>query len=496
MNVLLTHGYFLPLDPKEAALHRPYPPLASLTMAAWLKEKLGLEVHFYDVMFDGGPEGLVQAVRKHRPDVLIVYDDDFNFLTKMCLENMRRTVFAAVAQLEQVPLRIVHSSDASDQAEAYLQAGFQVVVHRNAEKALVDLLAAYRRRPSLEALQHMPSLSLNTANGIVHTPPLRQNFPPEETPFPRWELIDLEPYRRQWLKHHSYFSLNVSTSHGCPYGCNWCAKPLYGRTYRAIPPERVAEEFRRLKVELGADHIWVTDDIFALQPGWLERFARELERRQIHVPYKCLSRADLITEPFAALLARTGCQEIWLGVESGSQRVLDAMDKRLRVTDAIRARQILGNHGIRTCFFLQFGYLGETLADIQATWRLIRHTRPSDIGISVSYPLKGTPFYQTVQNLLGAKRNWLHSGDLDLMYPGTYPRSFYREVYRFTHLMFGWIRLRQAQPLGGQLRLLVRQIIFLPELVLRYLRIRWTAWRKATPPDPDWMVHKVRYSEK
>ena len=496
MNVLLTHGYFLPLDPKEAAQHRPYPPLAPLTMAAWLQERLGLTVQFYDVLFDPGPEGLIRAVKRYRPDVLIVYDDDFNFLTKMCLENMRRTVWAAIQELEGVPLRIVHSSDASDQAEAYLNAGFQVVVHRNAEKALVDLLAAYQKQPSLDALAHLPSLSLNTPRGIVHTPPLRQNFPPEETPFPRWELIDLSRYRQVWLEHHGYFSLNVSTSHGCPFGCNWCAKPLYGRTYRAIPPARVAQEFFRLKHELGADHIWITDDIFALQPGWLEQWALELEQLDLRIPYKCLSRADLISEPFAALLARTGCQEVWLGVESGSQRVLDAMDKRLKVADAYQARRILGDHGIRTCFFLQFGYLGETLQDIQATWRLIRRTRPHDIGISVSYPLKGTPFYQTVQNLLGAKRNWQHSGDLDLMYPGTYPRAFYREVYRFTHLMFGWFRLTHRQPVRRWLRLLFRQMVLLPEMLVRYLHIRWVAWRKATPLDPEWMVHRVRYSEK
>jgi anaerobic magnesium-protoporphyrin IX monomethyl ester cyclase len=465
MKILITHSYFLHLDSKEAAIKKPYPPLASITLAAWIKQELGLDAEFYDVMFDKNPEGLVTALKNIQPEVFILYDDDFNFLTKMCLENMRNAIFQVLQAVPKTGMFIAHGSDASDQAEQYLRAGFDVVVHRNAELVIIELLKKYLQEKSATALKSLDSISYLNDGKFIQKPPTRKNLPLEDTPLPAWRKVDLTPYREMWRRHHGYFSLNVSTSHGCPYRCNWCAKPLYGRSYKALPPQRAAEEFNYLARELKADHLWITDDIFGLKHNWLSEFAEELKRLNIKIPYKCQNRADLINEKSARELARSGCREVWLGVESGSQKILDAMDKDETIETIKNANRLLKQHGIRVGFFLQYGYLGEDYGDIRKTLQLVRECLPDHIGISVSYPLKDTPFYDKVINQMGEKKNWRDSGDLALMFTGKYPPDFYRALHKYTHHYFGFVSLLRKQPLKKRIRRLAAQYRHIPGMI-------------------------------
>ncbi len=470
MKILISHSYFLELDPKEAANKKPYPPLASITLAAWLKQELGIDVEFYDVMFDKDETGLVQAIERVKPDVFILYDDDFNFLTKMCLENMRNAVFRMMKKTEKSGLFIAHSSDASDQAELYLKAGFDFVVHRNAEKTIIEMLHIIKNNNTLEPIKSFDGISYFNGGEYIQNPHNKRNLDLEHAPSPLWDFIELEPYKNMWVSNHGYFSLNVSTSHGCPYNCNWCAKPLYGRTYKAIPAKNIAQEFYHLKNTYGADHIWMTDDIFGLKPGWMSEFANELERLDAKIPFKCQNRADLINEESAALLRRCGCDEVWMGVESGSQKILDAMDKGETLHSIKKANHLLKRHGIKVGFFLQYGYLGEDYDDIQETLQIVRECLPDYIGISVSYPLKDTPFYEKVVSQMGEKKNWTDSADLALMFPGKYHPDFYRALYHFTHHYFGFFSLFKKQPIVKKLRRVVAQYRHIPGLI-KYKRL-------------------------
>jgi radical SAM superfamily enzyme YgiQ (UPF0313 family) len=183
-----------------------------------------------------------------------------------------------------------------------------------------------------------------------------------------------------------------------------------------------------LKRRYHPDHIWFADDIFALSRAWTAEFAAATESLDSSVPFKMQSRCDLMTPETARSLKRAGCAEVWMGAESGSQRILNAMDKGLRVEQIYQAREALAEQGIRACFFLQFGYTGETWDDINQTIRMVRETRPDDVGISVSYPLAGTAFFNIVASQLGDKVNWTHSGDLAMMFRGTYSSEFYRAL--------------------------------------------------------------------
>jgi anaerobic magnesium-protoporphyrin IX monomethyl ester cyclase len=378
--------------------------------AAALLRQRGRSVALCDVTLAEDPDALFRdAVERERPRMVAVVEDNFNFLTKMCLLRNRELAFR-MAQSAGVPV-IVNGSDASDRAAEYLHAGFQTVIVGELERALEDVdrlpKGIWRSTASVTDLDSLPDAA--------------------------WDLIDVEAYRAAWREAHGYFSLNLVSSRGCPYRCNWCAKPVFGSSYRFRSAERVAQEMLRLKREFKADHVWFADDIFALSPQWTRAFADSVEKLGAALPFKMQSRCDLMTRDTVSALKRAGCAEVWMGAESGSQRILDAMDKGTRVEQIYEAREHLRRHGIRACFFLQFGYPGETLEDIEATLRMVRQSAPDDVGISVSYPLPGTKFYDRVSQELGAKANWNDSDDLDMMFRGAYSTAFYRELAEAVH---------------------------------------------------------------
>jgi radical SAM superfamily enzyme YgiQ (UPF0313 family) len=243
----------------------------------------------------------------------------------------------------------------------------------------------------------------------------------------------MEPYRKAWVDAHGYFSTNMVSSRGCPYKCNWCAKPISGNKFHLRSAAAVAEEMKLLKVTADVHHIWFGDDVFALDRHWVQLFADEITRRDAAIPFKIQSRADLMSESTVQNLKAAGCAEVWMGVESGSQTVLNAMDKGLTLSSVRTARRLLKDAGIRACFFLQFGYPGETWTELQETIRFVREMRPDDVGISFSYPLPGTAFYERVQEQLGQKRNWTDSDDLCIMFTAAYTSDFYRAVRDALH---------------------------------------------------------------
>lgn len=431
-DVLLTHSYHLPYDPKQVRKMQPYPPLGTLYAASALCSQ-GISVAAFDTMLQDPSVGLPEALRQHRPKIVVIYEDDFNFLSKMCLTRMRDVAWqiAGIARSTGA-IVIAHGSDATDHAEEYLHSGVDFIVLGEAEQTLSELCFALLHSKDPGNIAGL--VRLDATGHVLHsTVNAPKNTSWINLPRPARELIDLEPYRRAWIAAHGYFSTSVVASRGCPYRCNWCAKPISGDRFHVRPAEAVAAEIRELKDHYGVQHIWFSDDVFALNHRWVQQFALEMETKACILPFKIQSRADLMSMETVAALKRAGCAEIWMGVESGSQKVLNAMDKGLSVSKIRTARERLERADIRACYFLQFGYPGETWEDIQQTVELVRSTRPHDIGISVSYPLPGTPFYERVQAQLGAKRNWADSDDLCGMFQTAYSDEFYRALRDALH---------------------------------------------------------------
>jgi anaerobic magnesium-protoporphyrin IX monomethyl ester cyclase len=432
-RVLFAHGHLLRFDRKQHAIGKPYPPLATITAAAYLRS-LGHEVALYDPMLDDDTRGFAPALARARPEIVVIYDDVFNWFTKMCLGRMREAALGMIAAARGAGARVVVSGhDAADAPEVYLGAGADFVAVGEAEITLGELLAGY---PTLDAAGGVPGLVFRDRGMVRRTGPRALLKELGTLPIAAWDLVDVDRYRAFWRERHGYFSLNVNTTRGCPYKCNWCSKPVYGNTYHTRTPDDVVAEIRLLRERYAPDRLWFCDDIFGLKARWLMPFSERMAREGLALPFLCQTRADLMTAENVAALRRAGCAETWLGVESGAQSVLDGMDKGLTLEQVRGAVARLRAAGIRIGFFLQFGYPGEGWPEIEKTRNLVRELTPDDIGISVSYPLPGTRFHDSVKARLGEKRNWTQSDDLDPLFPGLFSREFYRRLSRTVHAEF------------------------------------------------------------
>jgi anaerobic magnesium-protoporphyrin IX monomethyl ester cyclase len=431
-KILVTNAYFYPLDAKQWRFKKPYPPLGTIQISALLREE-GHEVAFFDNCLNNNPQAIKETIDTFLPDYVLVYDDGFNYLTKMCLTVMREAAFtmAGLAQVADAKV-IISSSDSSDRYDQYLNNGYDYVIMGEGDATAKELINSLEEGVAPGSVS---GLSYYDTTGTIRQTTKRSVLQKlDDLPLAAWELVDMEAYRNIWQSNHGYFSINIATTRGCPYKCNWCAKPIYGNRYNSRSPEHVIEEIRLLTSTYGVNHFWMCDDIFGLTPKWVQRFNELVHQEGLSFRYMIQSRVDLLLkEDTIDALVASGLETIWLGAESGSQHILDAMDKGITVRQIHEAVPKLQRKGVNVALFLQFGYLGESLEDIYKTIHMVLDIMPEEIGISVSYPLPGTKFYDKVKDDLRAKANWVDSDDLDLMFENTYQPAFYKKLHRYVH---------------------------------------------------------------
>ncbi len=443
ISILVGHSYFIRFDGKQKKRAKPYPPLGTIQVASMLRGE-NRRVTLFDAMLAEGVSEYEEKLLTTRPDVVLFYEDNYNFLSKMCLGRMRIACCEMVSLARNSGSRvIVAGSDASDAPDAYLNAGADAVVIGEGLAAISTLVNRLGEDLSVDAGTLVHGLrDVVIRVGAENSDPAASVQPQKRGMVyrPAWDLVDLDAYREVWQQAHGYFSLNMASSRGCSFRCNWCAKPIWGNQYLQSSPEEIANEMLLLKNEHRAEHIWFADDIFGFKANWVSEFAELLNARGGGLPFTIQLRADLVTPAMAEALANAGCEEVWLGAESGSQRILDAMNKGTSVASIVQARKLLGANGVRVGFFLMLGYLGEEIDDLLATRELITACKPDDVGVSVAYPLPGTEFYEQISQQLGEKRNWQESNDLEMMFSGTYRSDFYRKVRNLFHdqVSDGW----------------------------------------------------------
>lgn len=481
-DVVFTHSYMLRRDPKQWADGAPYPPRATIQAAALVRER-GWNVALFDPQLEESTQQFARLLDHERPRAVFIYDDGFNYLTKMCLTNMRDVAFELAREGGEAGATIIMwSSDATDHAELFLRNGVDVVILGEAEQTVVDLLHCLDTGGSL---LDVPGNAMLVDGTVVRTAPRTVMKDLDVLPMPAWDLIDVAAYTAFRRQHGHRASLHISTTRGCPFQCNWCAKPIYGSRYTSHSPDWVANEMAYLAQTYGIDHVWFCDDIFGLKPGWVEAFTAALEQRSLKIPFTIQSRADLLVRGNTASdLARAGCERVWIGAESGSQSVLDAMDKGITVAQIEEAVRRCRQHNISPALFLQFGYPGETMHDIRATLDMIRSLVPDEIGVSVSYPLPGTPFYESVKHELTEKANWTDSDDLAIMFSNTYDVSFYRQLQRHAHVVVRMQQGLRAFTSSTRMRRHWKRALLLPYYA-GARAIRWFTLLRARPVQPS-----------
>lgn len=438
-QILFGQSYYLRFDPKLYAAMQPYPPLGTLYAAAIMRER-GYAVALFDAMLSDSTSDWAAALTQHQPKYAVLFEDNFNYLSKMSLLRMREAAFEMIDTAKARGCVVICcGADETDHADAYLERGADYVLLGEGDLTLPEVVAVLERgapAPERErALAEVRGIAFKAANGtVMRTFPRPVIAKLDSLPFPAWDLVERDKYAAIWRERHGYYSMNLVTTRGCPFHCNWCAKPIWGQRYNVRSPLNVVEEMAWLKERFNPDSIWFMDDIMGIQDRWIEEFADLLDQRGLRIPFKSLNRVDLLLRgKTIPALARAGAKIVWVGAESGSQKILDAMEKGTRVEQIYEATRQLHAHGVQVAFFLQFGYPGETREDIELTLKMVRDLMPDDIGISVSYPLPGTKFYETIKHELGERANWIDSQDLAMLYRGPFRTEFYRQLHTVVH---------------------------------------------------------------
>ncbi len=321
-ELLLTHGYFMFDDFKELQILKPYAPLGILYLCSHLRAK-GFDVDVFDTTFVTR-DVLFHHLRSEKPAVLGVYA---NLMTRSNVLDILRVVkrgridTVVGGSLSRVPMCAAIS----------LRRGGDFVVFGEGELTMQELLQALRAGELSSAIR-IPGIAFLDDQGAVHqTMPRGQISQLDEQPWPAREAINLEQYMRTWKGAHGQSSVSFITARGCLYKCRWCSHQVFGMTHRRRKPQRVVDEVEWLLQRYSPDMAWVADDVFTIHHGWIRQYAAEMRRRSLHVPFECISRADRLNEEMLDLLAELGCFRIWIGSESGSQRILDAMERGVKV---------------------------------------------------------------------------------------------------------------------------------------------------------------------
>lgn len=431
LDILFSHSYYYPLDQKQWDNKTPYPPLGTIYAASLMREN-GLNVDLFDTNLKDNPYDIEKEIIDKKPKFLVLYDDGFNYLTKMCLTTMREAAFEMmrIGKAHNCTI-IVNSSDATDHYTKYLYNGADYIIQGEGEVTLLELIETLNQGGSTEKIKGI----VYSKNEKTITNPKREVLKNlDDLPLPAWDLVDIESYKKIWIHSGKEFTLNLATTRGCPFKCNWCAKPIYGNRYNNHSPEYIVKHIQFLQKNYQVFRFWMCDDIFGLTPGWVQSFNQELQKTNTKLNYYIQSRVDLLLkEDTIEALSESGLVEVWVGAESGSQSILDAMDKGTKVEEIYKATTLLKEKNIRVAFFIQFGYLGETKKDISETIKMIKELIPDDLGVSVSYPLPGTKFYEKVKDDLKFKANWTDSDDLAMMFKGTYNSKYYKKLHRYVH---------------------------------------------------------------
>jgi anaerobic magnesium-protoporphyrin IX monomethyl ester cyclase len=417
-ELLLTHGYFLYEDPKELQLMKPYAPLGVLYICSHL-QKQGFDVEVFDTTFSTR-ELLFQHLRTEIPSVLGIYA---NLMTRTNVVDIMKVAREAGWRI------VVGGPEPGAYAQEYLDSGAEFVVFGEGEETMQELLTAFRANTDINETEWHSKVAgvayLDDAGKFHQNPPRTQIADLDAQPWPARHAIDLHRYVETWRTHHKQGSVNFITARGCPYKCRWCSHQVYGQTHRRRDPLKVVDEVEWLVMEYKPDIVWVSDDVFTINHEWIRKYAAEMRSRGLHIPFECISRADRLNEEMLDLLAELGCFRIWIGSESGSQRLLDSMERGVKIEQVQRAIELSRARNIQSGMFLMWGYEGEEMADIEATIRHVSTSKPDIFFTTVSYPIKGTPYYQQIQNKLVQLKPWGQSSDRDIKIAGRHSRAYY-----------------------------------------------------------------------
>jgi len=428
-DLLLTHGYFLFEDEKEIQIMRPYPTLGLLYISAFLR-RAGFDVEIFDTTF------------AHRQQLFDRLARDIGVIGIYTNLMTRRPVLDIVAAAKRHGWTVILGGpESANYPSEYLAAGADIIVSGEGETTMAELLPALAARGPQD-LHGVAGIVFRDGDGTMVTNPERTKIADlDSIPWPDRGQIDQARYVNVWREKHGMGSVNMITARGCPYKCNWCSHAVFGYTHRRRSYLDSAAELEHIMETYRPDQVWYADDVFTISHPWLFGYAKELKRRNLRVPFETISRADrMMKDEVLQTLADMGCYRIWIGSESGSQRILDGMERGVK------------RYGIQVGMFLMWGYPGEQLEDIAATVDLVSKCQPDIYLTTVAYPIKNTGFFRNAGDLVVADKQWSDATDRDYRIKGRHSRAYYKQADSWLNNGVAAARLQGQNPAEAALR--------------------------------------------
>jgi radical SAM superfamily enzyme YgiQ (UPF0313 family) len=421
MSIVLTHGYYLFEDDKEQKIMKPYPPLGLLYISGYL-EKHGVENTVFDATFYSYKKQL-QFIKEKQPKAVAIYT---NLMTKLNVVKLVKEL--TENDIYGFPKIIIGGPDITYNLENYLNTGAHFLIVGEGEETTLELYKAIETNTSFEEIAGLAYLK---ENKVVKTPARIKMKDLSELPLPNRKAIPIEKYLKTWKNFHGQSSMTVSTQRGCPYTCKWCSTAVYGQSYRRRPANLVAQELKMLKENYNPDAIWFVDDVFTVSHKWIKSFHEEVLKQDAVIPFECITRAERLNDEVLQLLKEAGCFRIWIGAESGSQKIINKMDRRVDVDVVKKAIQDTNNLGIETGTFIMLGYPGEDETDIKETTQYLKEANPTHFTITVAYPIKGTSLYNEIEEKITVQPEWNSSTDRDIDFKRTYSKKYYNYALKY-----------------------------------------------------------------
>jgi anaerobic magnesium-protoporphyrin IX monomethyl ester cyclase len=417
MRVVLTHAYYLEEDPVEKRIMKPYVPLGILYIASYL-EKNQIQNDFFDSTFSSF-EAQCSYLLEIKPRIVGIY---VNLMTRLNVLRLIKFIRSKQELLETTI--ILGGPEVTHSAENFVKAGADFIVSGEGEETMLELCREILT--GTRQFDVITGISYHNGKEYVKNAPRANMRDLTALPEPAREKVNMEAYFSAWKSKHGQSAVSVSTMRGCPYTCKWCSRAVYGKSYRRRNPVQVVDELEKLCGAYTFDTIWFVDDVFTISHSWLQEFHDEIVKRKLEIRYECITRADRMNEEVIGLLKHSGCFRVWIGAESGSQKIIDAMDRRVEVQQVREMIQSSRKAGLQAGTFIMVGYPGETESDLRETLHHLKVADPDHYTITVAYPIRGTPLYEEVQPYFLKSPGWDEGSDRQLDFSRTYPRAYYR----------------------------------------------------------------------
>lgn len=422
MKILFTHAYYLAEDPRELLIMKPYVPLGILYISAFLEEN-----NFANEVFDATFSDFnthCEYIRKCQPDAIGIYT---NLMTRINVLRLIKFI-REEASLKHTKI-ILGGPEVRHHAKELIEYGADFIVMGEGEETMLELIRSIdsgnENHGNISGIAY-------SKNNEVQFNPSRNNIRDINTlPFPARKKVNLQLYFDAWKNRHGESAISVSTMRGCPYTCKWCSRAVYGQSYRRRDPELVVAELKWIQENYTVDTVWFVDDVFTISHKWLEAFNEQLKVQQVKIRYECITRADRMNEEVLQLLQESGCYRVWIGAESGSQKIIDAMDRRVDVEQVREMIRKSRNYGIQSGTFIMVGYPGETEEDIKETLVHLKSSNPDFYTITVAYPIKGTPLYSETKENFITQPEWDKGSDRQIDFKRNYRRPYYDFAIRW-----------------------------------------------------------------